>query len=150
MPKVLHFEDYLKTDRFREQVILPLLEKNPIYESLRKDNEAIAFLHYHLYIYVYLTYIPYGVQTDLPTVEDSFCNIASKPRISNGEWVIEEFYRLKKEDALSIYPLIYAKNKKENWYDHLKVIIREKAELRIKELEEEQNKKNEEKQKKLS
>jgi len=151
MSNILKFESYLKADRFREQVILPLLDKNPIYESLRQDDEAIAFLHYHLYIYVFLTYVPYGVQTHLPAVEDSFNNITSKPRVSSGEWVIKEFYRLKKEDALSIYPLIYSKNKKEDWFNDLKVTIREKSEIHLKELEEEKKQKEEkEARKKLS
>lgn len=153
MSKVLHFEDYLKADRYREQVILPLLERNPIYESLRQDDQAIAFLHYHLYIYVYLKYVPYGESTHLPAVEDSFNNIKSNPRISNGEWVVEDLYRLKKEDALSIYPLIYSKNKKENWFSHLKKIIKEKSEIRLKEIAEtlkEKDKTKETKQKKLS
>lgn len=136
MSKVLKFEDYLKADRFREQVILPLLDKNPIYESLRQEDEAIAFLHYHLYIYVFLKYVPYGTHTHLPAVDDSFKNITKNPRISNGEWVIEEFYRLKKEDALGIYPLIYSKNKKEHWFSNLKQTIREKSYLRLKEIEE--------------
>lgn len=145
MSKVLHFEDYLKADRFREQVIIPLLERNPIYESLRQDDQAIAFLHYHLYIYVFLKYIPYGTQTHLPVVEDSFNNETSKPRVSNGEWVVEEFYRLKKEDALSIYPLIYSKNKSGNWFVTLKNTIREKSEIRLKELADEQTKEMENK-----
>lgn len=145
MSKVLHFEDYLKADRFREQVIIPLLERNPIYESLRQDDQAIAFLHYHLYIYVFLKYIPYGNQTHLPVVEDSFNNETSKPRVSNGEWVVEEFYRLKKEDALSIYPLIYSKNKTGDWFVTLKDTIREKSEIRLKELADEQTKKTESK-----
>lgn len=128
MSKILNFEDYLKMDRFQEQVILPLNEKNPIYESLRDGDNAVAYLHYHLYIYAFLKYIPYGVETDLPTVNESFQNVIKRPRISSGEWVIEEFYRLKKEDALSIYPLIYVKNKGSNWFMELKDTIKNKSE----------------------
>ena len=127
MRKVLMFEDYVKNDRFNTQVTLPLLEKNPIYETLQEGNEGIAFLHFHLYVYVFLKYVPNGTATHLPSVEDSFNKITINNRISKGEWVIENFYRLKKEDALSIYPLIYTKEKQTDWLPSLKQVIQNKS-----------------------
>lgn len=128
MKKILNFEDYLKADRYRSQVILPLLDRNPIYDSTRYEDEAIAFLHFNLYFYVFLKYIPNGEYTVYPTVEQSYKNVLTNPRISQGEWVVISFYRLKKEDALSLYPLIYSKQKQEDWFTHLKTMVIKKSE----------------------
>ncbi|MGF7535573.1 hypothetical protein AAGG74_18125 [Bacillus mexicanus] len=128
MKKILKFEDYLKADKYRSQVILPLLDRNPIYDSARHKDEAIAFLHFNLYFYVFLKYIPNGQHTTYPTVEESFNNIVNNPRISKGEWVVVSFYQLKKEDALSLYPLIYSKQKEEDWFTRLKFMILKKSE----------------------
>lgn len=125
--KVYNFEDFMITDKFISQVVEPFGERSALYQNVRKDNKAMVFVQYQLHIYVFLKYVPQGEHTVEPTVEQSFQNIQTCPRISSGEWVVEGMYKLQPTESLSLYPLIYAEEKQENWFELLTDGIKKKA-----------------------
>lgn len=112
MNKIINFSEFLKNKHLKEEVI-PFVKNLKIsFNYYLSNNNGVFILKNNLYFFVFLKYIPKNELTEMPSIEDRFYNTKHKPRVSNGEWVVETIYEL---DYIKSNQLINEiKNKSQN------------------------------------
>lgn len=99
-------QEYIANKHLQEQVIPFFRNLNPSFEHYKENFEIAFVLQHHLNVVVFIKFVPSNTFTDLPTLEDSFQDVRSKPRISTGEWVVETIFEIEFNRIHEIMTLI--------------------------------------------
>ena len=127
MSKVFQLEHFRRDRMFNEDVSPFIKMINPTFEHHKQDDKAVFYFHYMMYVYIFMKYVPIGVKTDLPTIQESFRNITRNPRVSKGEWVVESLDEIDASRARTLFPMIYAKDKDPHFIEKLREKVVKKA-----------------------
>ncbi len=111
---IIDFEGYLSSDKFESGVIDTMRTTNTLFSYYKEGYESLIILERQPLFFVFLTYIPSGHHTHLPTLEQSMQNENGKPRQSVGEWVVNTIFQTREADAKSIFTKIEDLNIKDN------------------------------------
>lgn len=127
MKNVVRLDDYRRDKIFEDDVCSFMFTMNPTFEHYKQDSKAVFYFHHKIYIYIFMSYVPAGTKTSLPTIQESFHNITHHPRVSKGEWVVDSLDQIDPTRAKSLFPMIYAKEKDPDFIEILRTKIRKKA-----------------------
>ncbi|MDA1674947.1 MULTISPECIES: hypothetical protein [Bacillus cereus group] len=100
---IIDFEGYMSSDKFENGVINTMQTTNTPFSYYREGFESLVILERQPLFFVFLTYIPTGHHTHLPTLEQSMKNENGHPRQSTGEWVVDTIFQTREADAKSIF-----------------------------------------------
>ncbi|MFP3727095.1 hypothetical protein U8V72_18115 [Priestia filamentosa] len=110
---IIDFEGYLSSDKFENGVLTTMRATNTLFSYYKEGFESLIILERQPLFFVFLTYIPSGHHTHLPTLEQSMKNENGQPRQSAGEWVVDTIFQTRESDAKSIFTKIDNLNIKE-------------------------------------
>lgn len=104
--------DSFKSDHNFTNIIVPLLKKtNTTFNFYKEKFELLVILEKQPLFFVFLTYVPTGHHTHLPSLDQSMKNEQGIPRESEGEWVVDTIFQTREKDAKSIFEKLEALEK---------------------------------------
>jgi hypothetical protein len=100
---IIEFEGYLCHKLFDTHVLPLMKTTNTQFSYFREEFQALVILEKQPLFFVFLTYIPNGHITHLPTLEQSMNNEKGETRDSTGEWVVDTIFQTREADAKAIF-----------------------------------------------
>jgi hypothetical protein len=100
---IIDFEGFLSSDKFDNGVVPMLRTLNSPFSYYKEGFESLIILERQPLFFVFLTYIPTGHHTQMPTLEQSMQNESGIVRQSTGEWVVDTVFQTRESDAKSIF-----------------------------------------------
>lgn len=96
--------DKFKADENFKNNIIPLMKKtNTPFTFYKEEFESLVILEKQPLFFVFLTFVPTGHHTHLPTLDQSMKNEQGEPRESEGEWVVDTIFQTREKDAKTIF-----------------------------------------------
>lgn len=102
MGNIVNLQDFLSDKKFHSFVVPFFRDVNPYFTNYKDGNEAVFILDNEKYVFIFIRFVPNGVRTSFPAIEDCFHEYRLKNRISSGEWVVETFEEVEYEKARKI------------------------------------------------
>lgn len=99
LSSVISMQDYLANKQFKEQVLPFFHRLHASFTYYQEQFDVALVLNQDIHVVVFIQYIPVNTFTELPTVTDSFHDIQTNPRVSTGEWVVENIFELSIEKS---------------------------------------------------
>lgn len=103
---IIDYETYKSTNLFEKDVLTVIENTNVPFSYYKEYFDALIVLKRNPQFFIFISYIPAGHLTHLPTISDSMQNLQGTPRTSTGEWVVDIIYQCEELDAKVIFNLL--------------------------------------------
>jgi len=112
LSNIVNMQAFVARKLLQEQVLPFFRNLNPSFEHFKENFEIAFVLQHYMNVVVFIKFIPANEFTELPTLQDSFQDIRTRPRVSTGEWVVQSIFELPFERINAIMSEIveYASN----------------------------------------
>lgn len=103
MEKVIKLDEFIRKRNFENNVLPLFKELNFSLQKFINDKDALLIVKTDCFLFIFLTYIEKGIETTLPDMENKLKDINYQPRVSNGEWVVDNVYKMNNEKTKQLF-----------------------------------------------